>query len=96
MDAMADELQRRTAKRREAVEKVKKTVEYQHYVAVVPVHTRQLTAPQTPRYGDMTVTKRQWERMMGSWKRGLREWNAERPMACVVTADGRVAAAVLI
>ena len=76
MDAMADELQRRTAKRREAVENVKMTVEYQLYVAVVPAHARQLTAPQTPRYDDMTVTKRQWEALMGSWRNGLREWNA--------------------
>jgi len=68
--------ERREAARRRQIEIGKARPEYKRYLEKVPKELRDQDQPSTPNPKDR-VSKRQFDRALGEWRRRLHEWDAE-------------------
>jgi len=68
--------ERREAARRRQIEIGKARPEYKRYLEKVPKEFRDEDQPSTPNPRDR-VSKRQFDRALGEWRRRLHEWDAE-------------------
>jgi hypothetical protein len=86
----SDDWERRVAKRLSAVASVKNSAEYQEMRArrrsmqVSGTSSTLANLPDTPQPTDRTISKREWEKKIQDWRRGIKQWGRVEGLDLVV------------